>query len=503
MTAYRFSQLTSFIITNITRRRTNQTGHGVFFHIFAHIDTHHIAFIVKEYFRQSFCQLSFTYTGGAKEDETTNRTIGVFNASAGTDNCFTYSLNSFVLPNYTLVQDFFQVYQFFTFATAKTGNGDTCPSADNFGNVFFINFFFQENVVITLFVFHGKVCQFFLQRRQATVFQFSQLVQIVIAFSLLHFLFNGVNFFFHFTHTGDGSLLSVPTCYQFVISLTQFRKLFFNFRKASFRLFVFFLAQSLGFNLQLQNATFAFVKFRRQTVNFSTQSCGSFVNKVDGFVRQEAVIDVPVGKHCRRNKSRIFNAHAVMHFVTFTQATQNGNGVFYAWLFYQNGLEATLQGAVLFNVLTIFVQGSCANATQFATCKHRLQNIACVHATFCSACTNDGVKFVNEHNDLTSAVSNCFENFFQAFFKFATELSTCYEGSQIQSIQGFILQVFRHVTSYNASCQTFCDSSLANAGFTDEYGVILFTTAQNFDNTTNFFVTADNRVQLAFTSLRS
>ena len=268
-------------------------------------------------------------------------------------------------------------------------------------------------------------------------------------------------------------------------------------------MFVFFLAQSLSFNLQLQNATFAFVKFRRQTVNFSTQSCGSFVHKVDGFVRQEAVVDVTVGKHRRRNKRRIFNAHAMMNFVTFTQATQNGNGVFYTRLFYQNGLEATLQGTVLFNVLTIFVQGGCTNATQFTTSKHRLQNIACVHAAFCSACTNNGVELINKHNDLTSAISNCFKNFFQAFFKFATEFSTCYEGSQVQSVQGFILQVFRHVTSYNASCQAFCNGSFTNARFTDEHGVILFTTAQDFDNTTDFFITTDNRIQLAFASLRS
>ena len=64
---------------------------------------------------------------------------------------------------------------------------------------------------------------------------------------------------------------------------------------------------------------------------------------------------------CRHN-GRVSNVHAVMNFVAFFQTTQNGNGVFYRRLFYQNFLEAALQGGIFFNVVAIFIQGCRADA---------------------------------------------------------------------------------------------------------------------------------------------
>ena len=44
--------------------------------------------------------------------------------------------------------------------------------------------------------------------------------------------------------------------------------------------------------------------------------CG-FIHDVDGFVRQEPVCDITVGKNCCRNKRRVRNLNAVEYFVTF------------------------------------------------------------------------------------------------------------------------------------------------------------------------------------------
>ena len=56
-------QLTAFIISDISRRRSDQTGHGIFLHILTHIKTHHIGFVIKKTGCQSLCKFCLTDTG--------------------------------------------------------------------------------------------------------------------------------------------------------------------------------------------------------------------------------------------------------------------------------------------------------------------------------------------------------------------------------------------------------------------------------------------------------
>ena len=111
-------QLTTLIVANIARRCTNQTRNSVLLHIFAHINTNHIAFIIKEYLSQGLSQLSFTYASRTKEDEGANRTGRILDARTSTNYSFADSLNSLVLTNYTIVKDFLQMNQLVTLTTA-------------------------------------------------------------------------------------------------------------------------------------------------------------------------------------------------------------------------------------------------------------------------------------------------------------------------------------------------------------------------------------------------
>ena len=57
-----FSKLTTFVIPYISRRRSDKTGYRIFLHIFTHINTDHIIFIIKEAFCQCFGKLCLTNT---------------------------------------------------------------------------------------------------------------------------------------------------------------------------------------------------------------------------------------------------------------------------------------------------------------------------------------------------------------------------------------------------------------------------------------------------------
>ena len=56
------SQLTTFIVANVSRRRTDQTRNGMFLLVFTHVDTRHQRFIIEQVLGKSLCQLGFTYT---------------------------------------------------------------------------------------------------------------------------------------------------------------------------------------------------------------------------------------------------------------------------------------------------------------------------------------------------------------------------------------------------------------------------------------------------------
>ena len=122
--------------------------------------------------------------------------------------------------------------------------------------------------------------------------------------------------------------------------------------------------------------------------------------KVDGFVGQEAVGDVAMGKRGRGDNGRVLDAHAVMQFVAILQAAQDGDGVFDRRLGDQYRLEAALERGVLLDVLAIFVEGGGADGAQFAARQRRLEHVRGVHRAFGGARADQRVQFVDEENDL-------------------------------------------------------------------------------------------------------
>src|ERR1700751_2304496 len=73
--AHRFTQLAAFLITDIARRRSDQTGHGVFLHVLAHVDSDHRVLVIKEKFGQRTSELGLPHTGWPKENERTDRPV--------------------------------------------------------------------------------------------------------------------------------------------------------------------------------------------------------------------------------------------------------------------------------------------------------------------------------------------------------------------------------------------------------------------------------------------
>ena len=102
----RLCKLSAFVISDISRRCSYQTRHWVFLHIFAHINTNHIALIIKQTLRKCFCKLCLTYPGRSQEQEWSDWFRRIFDTCFRTDNRLCYFCNPFILPNDTFVEFF-------------------------------------------------------------------------------------------------------------------------------------------------------------------------------------------------------------------------------------------------------------------------------------------------------------------------------------------------------------------------------------------------------------
>ena len=69
------SQLTTLIITHISRRSTHKTAHRVTLLILAHIYTGHHILIIEQKLRQRLRKLCLSYSGSTHEKERSDRPL--------------------------------------------------------------------------------------------------------------------------------------------------------------------------------------------------------------------------------------------------------------------------------------------------------------------------------------------------------------------------------------------------------------------------------------------
>ncbi len=207
--------------------------------------------------------------------------------------------------------------------------------------------------------------------------------------------------------------------------------------------------------------------------------------------------DVAVRQGGRGHDGRVLDAHPVVHLVFFLQAPEDGDGVLHRGLDHHDGLEAALQGGVLFDVLAVFVDGGGPDAVQLAPGQGRLDHVGGVHRPFRRPGAHQGVELVDEHDDLALGFGHLLEHRLEAVFELAPELGAGDEGAHIQGHQSLVFQALGHVAVDDALGQALDDGGLAHPGLADEHRVVLGAPGEHLDDAPDFIVPADDRVQLA------
>ena len=276
-------------------------------------------------------------------------------------------------------------------------------------------------------------------------------------------------------------------------------QLFFELRQPLHGGFVPFLAERFAFDLQLHDAPLDLIQLGRHRIDFHAELRCGLVDEIDGLVREEPVGDVPIREDRRRDQRGVLEFHAVVNLVPVPQSSQDTDRIFNSRLSYDHRLEPTLECGVLFDVLAILIQRGRTNGVQFAARQHRFQHVRGVHRALGGPGPNDGVELVDEQYDLALGVCDLLEHRLQAFLELAAILRARYQRSHVERHDPFVLEPLGHVAADDAAGQALDDRGLPDTGFADQHGIVLRAAGEDLNDTPDFFVPADDRIERAFT----
>ena len=240
-----------------------------------------------------------------------------------------------------------------------------------------------------------------------------------------------------------------------------------------------------------------FIQRFRHRIHLHTQTSRSFIHQVNRLIRQETVSNISTGQFNSRNDCIILDTHFMMILILLLQSSQDRYSIDFRRLIHHYYLESAFQCFIFFKVLLILFQSSRTDRPQISTSQCGLQDIGSIHGSFTFACAHQCMDFINEEYDLTFRLHHFVDHSLQSLFKFTFIFSTRYQGSHIQREYLFSLQILRDVTSDNSLRKSFCNRSLTDTRLTYQNRVVFSTTAQNLQNSTNLFITTDDRIQLS------
>ena len=85
-----------------------------------------------------------------------------------------------------------------------------------------------------------------------------------------------------------------------------------------------------------------------------------------------------------------------MVFVFLSNIVKNLESLLRRWWIHHDFLESSVQGPVLFDKLTVFIQGRGPNALNLSTGQGGLEHIAGIQRTRCTARSNHRMNLVNK-----------------------------------------------------------------------------------------------------------
>src|SRR5690606_37799390 len=134
---------------------------------------------------------------------------------------------------------------------------------------------------------------------------------------------------------------------------------------------------------------------------------------------------------------------------------------------------------------------------QLTTRQSRLEQVGRIHGAVALARANQRLHFIDEEDDLAFGRLHLVQHALETLLEFTAIFRAGNQRTHVEREQALVLERFRHVAIDDADGQALGNRGLADAGFTDEHGIVLGAARQDLNGATDLLDATNDRVELA------
>ena len=165
-----------------------------------------------------------------------------------------------------------------------------------------------------------------------------------------------------------------------------------------------------------------------------------------------------------------------------------------------NGLEATLEGRVLGEVLAELLGRGGTDDLESTAREHGLEHRARIDRTLGRTGTDDGVHLVDKQDDVVG-FGRLLDHVLEALLKLTAILGTRDKTRQIERPDILVHKILGHIASSNLLRQALDDSRLAHAGIAQDKRIVLGAARKDLHHALDFLFAANHGIELAVARL--
>ena len=454
--AHQLGEGSALLVADIARRRADDFADAVLLHILRHVDADERLFVVKHKLGERFGELGLPHPGGPEEHKRGDGAVGVGDARAAAFDRVGDFLHRLGLADYATLELRLDAVKPLGLLLEHARHGDAGPLGHYRGDVALGYLFFKDAARgLQLFEPLHLLFQLALEARYLAVADLGRARQVHRRLGRVGLDAQALELFFDFFDVLEDLLFVLPPRLYLAGLFAQVGNLLFYHFDAGAGLLsgghssgllprlmlgggVF--AQRLLFHLEPHDAAMRVLQHRRLVFQRDAQRGGRLVDKVDGFVGQKAVRDVPRGQLDRGNERRVGDMHPVEELILLLQSAQYCDRVVGAGLQHVDRLEAPLEGRVALDVLLVLAQGGGADDVQVAARQRGFEHVGGVHRALGGARAYHRVYLVYKEDYFALGALDFFNDSFEPLLKLAAVLGAGNKGAEVERHQVFVAQ---------------------------------------------------------------
>ena len=247
--------------------------------------------------------------------------------------------------------------------------------------------------------------------------------------------------------------------------------------------------------LQLGGAALELLDLVGHAGHLEPQLGSRLVDEVDGLVRQLTPGDVALAEAHGGLHRAVVDGHVVVRLIPRPEGFEHEDGVLLRRLLHPHGVEAALQGRVLFDVLPVLVGGGRAYDLQLSASQGGLHHVGGVNGTLGAASANDGVNLVDEEDDRAPGGHDLVHDRLEPLLELAAELGAGDQARHVEPQDPLVLEGVRHASRGDGLGEALDDRRLADASLAQQHRVVLGAARERLDRLTHHALAGHDGVE--------